>query len=1043
MAQLYDKFADEQALEAQKEKVLALFEEIKQGVKSLSSLGITLDNSQSKKEVDELLKATERLKKLQGDYGVQLAATKLQQQEVNKANKEAAKDVLGLNDAYSKLSKQYEQAARNAQNLAITLGKDAEETKKAAAEAKALGDQLKETDATVGKFQRNVGNYANSLAGGFDKVSAEISRLKNEQQGLQDLTNKPRTVITGFGPPDQNLNQAEAQLKNVTAALQQLEQVQAIGANTTIGFTQKVKQLEKEYQNLVSSGTQTNEFLQEFKKFVGNAKDQTEDLKAEIKALSSDTFVFDQIASGVKTMTAVFQVGASVAQLFGANQEDVQRSIQKLIIIQNVANGVQEIANQLTLRGSIINKGYVFIQGLLTTAFNTSATAAARFNAALGLIGIAATVIGAIAIAFAAFKKSAEDAATSNSLLLKTMQDSNSEYTTAVKLVNGLRINIDLAKKGFLDKKDVVKEYNDTIGKTTGKVKTLDEAEKELTKNGGSYIQMTLLKAAANLALEEAAAKALQIEKNRIKSESGFAAIEEGGVARAEALKKALQDPEYIRLTKEAEAAFWKSGTTENSSNQEKKLAAQYKAQADKLFAERDKIISDLIEQSRDKELKQELASATQIAASFQERAAIILKGYKPTPLYDDKDMAKKDDKSGDIQKEIAETEGISLKYRLAALDKYVTARTQILLNSNLSDEEFVLRSTQLNNEAAKIFDDIVGGSLNVAEAATQKIAEEATIDLQAVSAEFDSEWDTISAGIVSKIKEVGKILSEEEKKQLQETKNNYTDVFQEIVNSAGNVISGVLDAEKYRIQDQINNIDKLKTAEIDRINSSTDGEEKRAAKIKIIESKAQIDRDNLEKRQKQVIRQRAISERAFKAFQITTDTIQGVNKIRLLIAAAPDPISKALYISQLVLAIASGAGALVSLLATPIPKFFKGTDHSPEGLAEVAEQGPELAVDASGKAKVYDKHTLTYLSRGTKIFPADVTKAMINAAEIDRAGMMKSFHNNVNVSVSDNRDLLQSTLGELKELNKKSRIVIINNAAVETSAWYQQQMKH
>lgn len=97
-----------------------------------------------------------------------------------------------------------------------------------------------------------------------------------------------------------------------------------------------------------------------------------------------------------------------------------------------------------------------------------------------------------------------------------------SSVQNVVKNINELSINIDLAKRGFLDKEKVVEQYNETIGKTTGLVDTLDEAERELTKNGEAYIKMTLYKAAANLALESAAIATLKAEQTRRKELEEF-----------------------------------------------------------------------------------------------------------------------------------------------------------------------------------------------------------------------------------------------------------------------------------------------------------------------------------------------------------------------------------------------------------------------------------------------------------------------------------------------------------------------------------------
>src|SRR5690606_9304687 len=56
----------------------------------------------------------------------------------------------------------------------------------------------------------------------------------------------------------------------------------------------------------------------------------------------------------------------------------------------------------------------------------------------------------------------------------------------------------------------------------TGEVKTLSEVESFLIKNADNYVKMTLYKAAANLALEEAAKSAMEAEKSRLKELTEF-----------------------------------------------------------------------------------------------------------------------------------------------------------------------------------------------------------------------------------------------------------------------------------------------------------------------------------------------------------------------------------------------------------------------------------------------------------------------------------------------------------------------------------------
>lgn len=135
------------------------------------------------------------------------------------------------------------------------------------------------------------------------------------------------------------------------------------------------------------------------------------------------------------------------------------------------------------------------------------------------------TIYGARLVEWAAnslkTSKAIDQMALSTETLNKAFEDTN--VSKAMEDVNQLGINIQLAKDGFLDKDKVVEQYNETIGKTTGLVSNLNDAEKELTENGDAYIKMTLYKAAANLALEEAAKQSLEAEKTRLKSLKEYA----------------------------------------------------------------------------------------------------------------------------------------------------------------------------------------------------------------------------------------------------------------------------------------------------------------------------------------------------------------------------------------------------------------------------------------------------------------------------------------------------------------------------------------
>jgi hypothetical protein len=198
-------------------------------------------------------------------------------------------------------------------------------------------------------------------------------------------------------------------------------------------------------------------------------------------------------------------------------------------------------------------------------------------------------------------KKAIDDIKTSTDALNKALD--STDVKNAVTNVQELTNEIKLAKEGFIDKTKVVHHYNDTIGKTTGLVLTLDEAEKALVKNGTAYIQMTLYKAAAQLALQESAAKSLEIEKQRQKQVQDFENHNVGTLDNLRLLNGAYEKEyeDYYKSLKTTEERFF-AGKNKNQWIYEK------------------------MQEERTKGLKKESDDALEIANEFQRKASEVAK---------------------------------------------------------------------------------------------------------------------------------------------------------------------------------------------------------------------------------------------------------------------------------------------------------------------------------------------------------------------------------------------------------------------------------
>lgn len=148
-------------------------------------------------------------------------------------------------------------------------------------------------------------------------------------------------------------------------------------------------------------------------------------------------------------------------------------------------------------------------------AASSTTILAEAFNP-LGLaVGLGAIALIDIIPHIIEYTNNVHKAVDANELMAEALpKDSN--YQKAISNVEQLTEHIKLAKEGFINKEDVLKEYNTTIGKTTGQVDNLTDAENQLIKNKDAYIQMMAQKAVASYAYEQAAKKVVEAQAKQL-----------------------------------------------------------------------------------------------------------------------------------------------------------------------------------------------------------------------------------------------------------------------------------------------------------------------------------------------------------------------------------------------------------------------------------------------------------------------------------------------------------------------------------------------
>ncbi len=81
------------------------------------------------------------------------------------------------------------------------------------------------------------------------------------------------------------------------------------------------------------------------------------------------------------------------------------------------------------------------------------------------------------------------------------------EYVKAYSNIEELREDVSLAKRKLMLKKDVVKRFNELVGKVMGNLNSFDEVERRLKASGDSYVTFMYDNEIARIAREKAGEK--------------------------------------------------------------------------------------------------------------------------------------------------------------------------------------------------------------------------------------------------------------------------------------------------------------------------------------------------------------------------------------------------------------------------------------------------------------------------------------------------------------------------------------------------------
>ncbi len=357
------------------------------------------------------------------------------------------------------------------EKIGAVTAEDAAQFKKFAAESKkAFTTTATESKTTV-----------KSLS---DVQKSVITLTKTIEDGFAESV---KEAFTGSGMS------AEQFGKKLKDSLGETEQV-------SMSLKAQLRQLKEELSRMDDAGQSNTQTFINMAVEAARLEDQIGDTAARVRALASDTADIDAAVEGIQAVAAGFQIAAGAQELFGEENEDVQKAIAKLNAIMAITTGIQQLKNSLQKETILVQKleiigtkAAAIAQNIYAVAVGTSTGAMRAFRMALLATGIGAIVALLIIAAqkMNLFGDSTKDAAEA----LKEQKEA------ADKLVESLNDIIDVsakaraAQKGGTDELkrqlEILKARGASAGEIYKKEQQIRSKElDELRIAGNSYLNL-------------------------------------------------------------------------------------------------------------------------------------------------------------------------------------------------------------------------------------------------------------------------------------------------------------------------------------------------------------------------------------------------------------------------------------------------------------------------------------------------------------------------------------------------------------------------
>lgn len=392
-------------------------------------------------------------------------------------------------------------------------------------------NEFEALNVLVDFFEDKMKQSASSVSVSFDEIKGKIEETKLNIKSTEDFIKEinKRIEVTAPGQDQANLlserKAAIEALNEEKIALSDYQSQLKKAREENVAMTTQLRKVKDELVRLEIAG-ETN--TERYRKLTSEAEAYNEAIQStnqQLRRQASATEGLDNLIGAVNGIVGVYSAAEGAQALFGAESEDLQKTLVKLNGAIALLNGLQAIQTELTKQETIAGRALAIVKSQYAVATDASAKATIRLGAALKLLGIG-LLVGALAAVVTYWKDIAkfigitsDETERLNAVQKNAIESSADEIgrlkALQIELIN---TNTPLERQKEI-RKDLLEQYPNYLKVLDDEKASVDEIKKAFDRLNEAILVNAKISAARELISEEFK-KVLEAERKAFQGEA-------------------------------------------------------------------------------------------------------------------------------------------------------------------------------------------------------------------------------------------------------------------------------------------------------------------------------------------------------------------------------------------------------------------------------------------------------------------------------------------------------------------------------------------